>query len=143
MSKLLKLPLKDLRVVGPEVGSVEMVGACEIVGANEGEVEIEGDELCVTVGFDDTVGFWDGITYVGCDEIVGLELGADEIVGCDEGAEDGSSLCGKAPTMRKSDAVAEVVLATARTFSMPMFAATDSGIPPLPSKFITAMPVRS
>jgi hypothetical protein len=125
------------------VGSSEVVGACEIVGANDGEVEIEGNELGVTVGFDDTVGFWDGSKYVGCDEIVGLELGANEIVGCAEGAEDGASLCSKAPTMRTSDAIAEADLATAWTVSVSMFAATDSGIPPLPSKFITAVPVRS
>ena len=74
------------------MGSSEVVGACEIVGANDGEVEIEGNKLGVTVGFDDTVGFWDGSKYVGCDEIVGLELGADEIVGCVDGAEDGASL---------------------------------------------------
>jgi hypothetical protein len=125
------------------VGSSEVVGACEIVGANDGEVEIEGNKLGVTVGFDDTVGFWDGSKYVGCDEIVGLELGADEILGCAEGAEDGASLCAKAPTTRNSDAFAEANLATAWTVSVFMFAATDSGIPPLPSKFITAVPVRS
>jgi hypothetical protein len=71
-----------------------MVGECELVGEDDGEVEIEGKGV---IGLGEPDGISDGIIMVGFDEIVGLKLGDDEIEGCIEGAKDGASLCSKAP----------------------------------------------
>ena len=53
------------------MGSVEMVGACECVGADDGDVEIVGDELGAPVGMDERLGGLAGL--VGLAGPVGLE----------------------------------------------------------------------
>jgi hypothetical protein len=65
---------------------------------------------------DEIVGLKDGDAdglLVGMVDIVGVEDGFDDTVGLEDGDEDGASLCDKAPTTIKSDAVAAATLATA------------------------------
>ena len=103
-----------------------MVGGSELVGAKDGRSEMEGDGLGNDDGLREIVGLEDGMCdieglavgsddglLVGINEIVGLEDGMCDIEGLDDGLEDGASLCGRAPTMTKSDAVVAAALATA------------------------------
>ncbi len=133
-----------------------MVGTCEVVGAADGFNEMEGDGLGANDGINEIVGLEDGMCEIegledgledglreGMNEIVGLEDGMCEMEGLDDGLEDGASLCGRAPSMTKSDAVAAAALATAWTFSTLMVAAIAGGISPLPSKFMTEIPLTS
>ena len=76
-------------------------------------------------------------------EMVRLDDGFDEILGWVDGLDNGASLCGNASAIRKSDAVAVVILATACTESAVIVDVTFSGIWPEPSKFITATPKTS
>ena len=78
--------------------------------------------------------------FDGMVEMVGLDDGFDEILGWVDGLDDGASLCGNASAIRKSDAVAVVILATACTESTVIVEVTFSGIWPEPSKFISAIP---
>ena len=121
-----------------------MVGTCEVVGAADGFNEMEGDGLGANDGINEIVGLEDGMCEIegledgledglreGMNEIVGLEDGMCEMEGLDDGLEDGASLCGRA------------ALATAWTFSTLMVAAIVGGISPLPSKFMTEIPLTS
>ncbi len=126
MSRLKNFSSKTSQSVGPGVGSVEMVGWVDTVGADDGELEKIGDADGLLVGLDEIMALEDGMVeivglgegdvnglLVGMVEIVGLEDGMAEIVGLKDGVKDGASLCGKAPAIIKSDAVAVVASATA------------------------------
>ena len=63
-------------------------------------------------------------------EMVRLDDGFDEILGWVDGLDNGASLCGNASAIRKSDAVAVVILATACTESVVIVDVTFSGIRP-------------
>jgi len=140
-----------VRLVGARVGEPEIVGEKEVeavidgdevvlgreVGSPEGSSEIEGSSL----GCDDTDGTSEGDSEGdsdGMDDTLGSNDGIAETEGCMDGVWEGASLCGRAPSITKSDAVAAVDFAIAFTFVSSTELAT-----PLLSKFITAMPLTS
>mmetsp|Transcript_34261 Transcript_34261/g.60240 ORF Transcript_34261/g.60240 Transcript_34261/m.60240 type:complete len:111 (-) Transcript_34261:585-917(-) len=95
----------------------------------------------VTLGCADWDGTNEGYSDGGIDgmaDILGFIDGCNEVEGCMEGIEEGASLCGKAPEITKSDAVADAALEIASTSAIEIMLA---GIPP--SKFKTAMPLTS
>lgn len=151
MSLLRNSSSKTFRAVGLGVGSNEIEGAIEMVGAMEGDWEMLGGAVGAPEGLDEIDGSKDGCEEMdgimdgwregwldGAAEVEGCIDGSAEVEGCIDGIPDGASLCGKAPAMTKSDAVADAAFEIAVTLSGDTLLA---GI--VPSKLSTAMPLTS